>query len=54
MWVSYYRAQAAMLANVFQGIFQVSGFPQGSLVCRGQPNIEDLSSALCIRVDIFH
>ena len=54
MWVVYYRAQAAMLANVFQGIFQIGGFPQGSLVGRGQPSIENLSSALRVWVDIFH
>ena len=43
-----------MLSYAFQGIFQICGFPQGSLVDRGQPNIEDLCSALRIRADIFH
>ena len=54
MWVVQYRSQVAMLSNAFQGIFQIGGFPQGSLVGQGQPNIENLSPALHVLVDIFH
>ena len=43
-----------MLSDVFQSIFQICGFPKGSLVNQGQPNIEDLCSALHVRADIFH